>query len=408
VTETTDAGAIPPRKLIVCCDGTWNQRDSAKSPTNVAKMARAISPVDKDGVSQLIYYHPGVGTGNWLDQKLGGGFGMGLSANVRSAYAFLTDNFRVDDQIFLFGFSRGAFTARSLAGLVGMVGVLRKFDMEYFPQIYAIYTSHAYRNTVFRGTDLDKTMSAMRSLFPDGDDAKHERILQAIGEAQQPNFLFVGVWDTVGSLGMPWPFSWVAGSKFKFHDTDLNENITYAYHALAIDERRGPFKPTLWTRRPRRKGDRPQVLEQVWFSGAHSNVGGGYDDAGLSDIAFLWMVDKAATAAKVEGDRPLAFEDDYLKAKINRTMGKLIDSRTKAFKVMPQCIRGIGEPVKPGYESCEQIHHSVFARCDAQPGTFEPFPYAPDNLARFIKDRTLLPIAEPSELELKYRPGDAK
>jgi len=413
VTQTADTGVIPPRKLIVCCDGTWNQRDSAKAPTNVAKMARAISPVDAQGISQLIYYHPGVGTGNWLDKKLGGGLGMGLSGNVRSAYAFLTDNFRLDDEIFLFGFSRGAFTARSIAGLVGLVGVLRKIDMEYFPEIFDIYMSHEHRRTVFRGHDLDKSLAALRSLFPDGaTNGKNERILQAIAEAQQPNFLFVGVWDTVGSLGMPWPFSWIGGKKFKFHDTDLNENITYAYHALAIDERRGPFKPTLWTRPIRSAQDRPQVLEQVWFSGCHSNVGGGYNDAGLSDIAFLWMVAKAASAADEQSDRPLAFEEDYLREKINRAMGTLVNSRTRGFKFMPQAIRAVGQPAKQGYESCERIHRSVFDRCDCPPpGTFQPFPYRPDNIVRFIDNRDLLPIAELSEFEIAYRQsarGDLK
>jgi uncharacterized protein (DUF2235 family) len=413
VAEITDMEAIRkeptrPRKLIVCCDGTWNQRDSASAPTNVAKMARAISPVDQDGRSQLIYYHPGVGTGNWLDQKLGGWFGVGLSENVRSAYAFLADNFRIDDEIFLFGFSRGAFTARSLAGLIGLVGVLRKIDMEYFAQIYDIYTSRAHRSAVFRSNDEQTPLDALRNLLPDGDaNGRNERIMQAIGRARRTKFFFVGVWDTIGSLGVPWPFSWVTRSKFKFHDTDLNENITYAYHALAIEERRGPFKPTLWTKPIRPAQERPQVVEQVWFSGAHANVGGGYDDAGLSDIAFLWMVDKAASAAQEKGDRPLAFEEDYLQEKINRTMGTLINSTTKLYKWMPECVRSVGEPAKSGYETCEQIHHSVFVRCDSQPGKFEPFPYRPDNIARFIKDRTLLPTAEPSELELKYRPRDA-
>ena len=121
-----DAQTTQSRKLIVCCDGTWNRRDApGGAPTNVAKMARALRPSDGSGVSQLIYYHPGVGTGNRVDHFLGGAFGIGLSGNVQSEYAFLADNFQYRDQIFLFGFSRGAYTVRSLAGLIGLVAVER-------------------------------------------------------------------------------------------------------------------------------------------------------------------------------------------------------------------------------------------------------------------------------------------
>jgi uncharacterized protein (DUF2235 family) len=412
VAEAIDTDSIPPRKLIICCDGTWNQRDSAKSATNVAKMARAISPIDKQGISQLIYYHPGVGTGNWLDRMLGGGFGLGLSGNIRSAYAFLVDNYRPGDEIFLFGFSRGAFTARSLAGLVGLIGVLQKIDMENFGQIYEIYQSRTYRKKIF-STDFEQAQNEIRKMFPDGEaNGKNRKILEAIGAADRPNFLFVGVWDTVGALGMPWPFSWIGGSKIQFHDTDINENITYAYHALAIDERRGSFKPTLWTRPIRSGQARRQALEQVWFSGVHSNVGGGYDDPGLSDIAFLWMVAKAASAAEEKGDRPLAFEEGYLREKIDHGMGALIDSRKRLFKMLPQAIRQVAAPVKEGSETCERIHRSVFDRCDCPPpGKFKPFPYRPDNIARFLEPRDSSLIAELSEFELKYRQGatgDAK
>jgi hypothetical protein len=146
-----------PRKLIVCCDGTWNRRDApGGAPTNVAKMARALRPYDDSGTSQLIYYHPGVGTGNRVDHFLGGAFGIGLSGNVQSEYAFLADNFQC--QIFLFGFSRGAYTVRSLAGLIGLVGLMEKADMDYFPQVYKIYMSRKYRGALVRGQDPAATL----------------------------------------------------------------------------------------------------------------------------------------------------------------------------------------------------------------------------------------------------------
>ena len=127
------------RKLILCCDGTWNKPSRGRAPTNVLKLARAIRPLDAAGTSQILFYHPGVGTGNALDRLLGGALGVGLSENIRTAYGFLTDNYQDRDEIFLFGFSRGAFTVRSLGGLIGLVGLLRKAEMHLLPLAYALY-----------------------------------------------------------------------------------------------------------------------------------------------------------------------------------------------------------------------------------------------------------------------------
>ena len=122
------------RKLIVCCDGTWNEPYQIGAPTNVVKMARAIRPMDDDGVAQMVYYHPGVGTGNMVDRFMGGTMGLGLSQNVQACYDFLATNFVDGDKIYLFGFSRGAYTARSIAGLIGAVGgLLENRDMDLFP-----------------------------------------------------------------------------------------------------------------------------------------------------------------------------------------------------------------------------------------------------------------------------------
>jgi uncharacterized protein (DUF2235 family) len=309
-----DAQKPQPRKLIVCCDGTWNRRDApGGAPTNVAKMARALRPYHDSGTSQLIYYHPGVGTGNRVDHFLGGAFGIGLSGNVQSEYAFLADNFQYDDQIFLFGFSRGAYTVRSLAGLIGLVGLMEKADMDYFPQVYKIYMSRKYREALVRGQDLAAAKDALRALFPKGEaNGKNAELLKAVDNSRRTAIHFIGVWDTVGSLGVPYgPLSRIAASRYNFHDTDLSERVNFAYQALAIDERRGAFPATLWTRKAGRGADqqaRKQVLEQVWFAGCHSNIGGGYEDSRLSDISFLWMVAKATAAAREDDGRPLVFD----------------------------------------------------------------------------------------------------
>ncbi|HEX8167797.1 MAG TPA: DUF2235 domain-containing protein [Beijerinckiaceae bacterium] len=406
----------PPRKLIVCCDGTWNKRDSIDEVTNVAKMARVISPIDDSGISQLIYYHPGVGTGNWWDKIAGGGLGEGLSANVQGAYAFLVDNFQPGDFIYLFGFSRGAYTARSLAGLIGLVGLLSKADMDIFPQVYAIYRSIEHREKLVRGTEED-ARTAIRALFPDSDvDKLAKRLLKALDwNTRRTQIFFIGVWDTVGSLGVPdWPFKFGA-KEYAFHDTEISNRIVYAYHALAIDESRGPFRPTLWTRKKDRGPDpKPQVLEQVWFAGCHSNVGGGYPDCGLSDIAFLWMASKAASAARDANDRPLAFNEAYLREIVGRGKGALIESRTgPLWKLMPAYVRKVMEtPAKDqktgaDMETCERIHESVVLRFRGKEADgFVPFPYAPANAKSFLagSDRSI--IAELSEFEKSYRPKD--
>jgi len=375
-----------PRKLIICCDGTWNERDTPGAITNVAKMARAIRPIDDQGISQLVYYHPGVGTGNRLDRMLGGGLGVGLSANVQSAYSFLVDNFEYGDFLYFFGFSRGAFTARSLAGLVSLVGLLQKKDMEHFPNVYEIYRSRDHRKILLSGASDIEIMAAAAKLFPEGaGNGQNEKLLAAISNARPTAIFFVGVWDTVGSLGAPAPFNWIAGSRFNFHNTDLSENVIFAYHAVAIDEERASFRPTLWTRRVRTEKDRPRVLEQVWFAGCHSNVGGGYEDCGLSDITFLWMASKAAGAALDSGDRPLAFDADFLRAKVGKAKGALLNSRAGVWRLLPRHQRRMFGVPPAGKETCEKIHASVLDRYRAtKPDACAPFPYRPQNAEAYL------------------------
>jgi uncharacterized protein (DUF2235 family) len=413
--QLVDAQEPQPRKLIVCCDGTWNSRDApGAATTNVAKMARSLRAFDDIGVSQLIYYHPGVGTGNGVDQFFGGAFGVGLSGNVQSQYAFLADNFNYGDQIFLFGFSRGAYTVRSLAGLIGLVGLMQKADMDYFPQVYKIYMSREYREALVRGQDLAAAKDALRKLFPEGEaNGQNAELLQAVDNSRRTALHFIGVWDTVGSLGVPYgPLSRIAASRYNFHDTDLSEAVNYAYQALAIDERRGAFPPTLWTRKAGR-GALPedqahkQVLEQVWFAGSHSDIGGGYEDRSLSDISFLWMVSKAAAAATDDGGRPLAFDEDYLRKKVNRSMGALADSAGGMWRYLPKYVRALMAKPPEGKETCEFVHSSVVRRYKwPKAGSFEPFPYRPKNASALLDNPQPTIIAELSAFEKTYLPQD--
>lgn len=268
-----------PRRLVVCCDGTWNVPDEERrgitAPTNVTKLALAV--VCGEGTDQLLFYEPGVGTSP-DERVMGGAFGYGLSRNIRSAYSFLAQSYRDGDELFLFGFSRGAYTARSLAGLIRNCGILRAEHADKVDVAYGFYRDSSSR------THPDGLASALfREMYAHGDQEIH----------------FIGVWDTVGALGIPTALpgaDWLTNhvkefqEAWGFHNTQLSRSVRHAYHALAIDETREPFRPTLWSQAPD-PGD--QTLEQVWFAGVHTEVGGGSDDTSLSDIALLWMVEKA-------------------------------------------------------------------------------------------------------------------
>ncbi len=274
------------KHLIVCCDGTWNRPDhidqGVAAPTNVAKISLALADEDSAGNQQLLYYQAGVGTRR-SERLLGGAFGVGLSRNVQECYRFLVDNYEPGDKLYFFGFSRGAFTARSTVGLVRNSGILRPGNRDRIKEAYALY----------RAPDKDSE--------PSGIAAELFRHTYSHSEIYVD---FVGVWDTVGALGIP-----IDGFRppllsrlWTFHDTTLSRYVLNAYHAIAVDERRKPFRPTIWKKQDDAQG---QTLEQVWFAGVHCDIGGGYRDPGLSEIPLLWMAEKARGCG-------LAFKPDHL------------------------------------------------------------------------------------------------
>ncbi|HTA06067.1 MAG TPA: DUF2235 domain-containing protein [Solirubrobacteraceae bacterium] len=277
------------KNLVVCCDGTWNdpdeQRHHEAKPTNVAKLALTLaSDFEGDGAvqpRQLVHYEKGVGT-SARERLIGGGFGYGLSRNIRNGYRFLAEHYDPGDRVYLFGFSRGAYTARSLAGLIHNCGILRRECVGQVDAAFAFYRDRTNRTR-------PKTIAAQ--LF-------RERYSHADSEVY-----FTGVWDTVGALGIPAQVpGWKGLSKvftgwkqmWGFHDTRLGPRVSFAYQALAIDEQRPPYEPTLWLKD--KDADETQKLEQVWFAGVHSEIGGGTIDSSLSDIPFLWMLEKACAA----------------------------------------------------------------------------------------------------------------
>ena len=271
------------KRLVVCCDGTWNTPDQEQNglpaPTNVLKLYNAVAP-RSDGVEQKTYYHPGVGTeGSFFERKAGGMYGAGLSMNIMSAYVWLAENYEHGDQIFLFGFSRGAFTVRSLSGFLARCGLLDLDGLE---------PAEAY----------DRVEKAYEDGFRD-DKKNWRRVEWALCEPAPTPVHFIGAWDTVGALGIPDEMGFLnlldKPEKWRFHTDYLEPNVKYARHALAIDEQRSSFTPTLWTdpatKTPCENSDR---VKQLWFPGVHGDVGGGYFECGLSDIALGWMIEEAA------------------------------------------------------------------------------------------------------------------
>jgi uncharacterized protein (DUF2235 family) len=387
------------RKLVVCCDGTWNRPYQVGGPTNVVKMVRAILPIDPDGASQLVYYHAGVGTGNLVDVITGGVVGIGLGQNVQDAYEFLVNNFVDGDRIYLFGFSRGAYTARSLAGLIASVrGLLEKRDMDLFPFVWRIYRSKRHRATL-GSRSRARVQETLADLFSGRElGMRRARLTEALLHNRPTLIFFIGVWDTVGALGAPFgALRWVGRSRYDFHDTELSSRIEFAYQALAIDETRRRFVPCLWAR-PVGRDTEIQTLEQVWFAGSHSNVGGGYKDAGLSDIALLWMVDRACSAQPADEGKPLAVDIKYLKESVAPKIGDLVDARRWFWKVWREYRRPIMKTPAAGWETCEAIHWSARVRYECtEPYLFVPAPYRPRNLAGLPS--TGGRVAAPSSLE---------
>lgn len=272
------------KRLVVCCDGTWNKPDN-QAITNVEKIARTVQsdPTATGGVYQLVYYVSGVGAGSYAaDRLLGGAFGFGLFHNVIACYRFLAQNYEPGDEIFIIGFSRGAYTARSVAGMVGRVGLLTKVSLveERLPGAVHMYQRTAMPQGAF-GASVD--------------EFKHDHCHRAKVD-------FLGVFDTVGALGVPGFLRHAP----RFHDVQLSAQVLRARHAMAVDETRLKFAPTFWEapEEPPGTPTEDKRVKQVWFEGAHSDVGGGYLETGLSDTSLLWMA-REAHAAGLVFDVPL-------------------------------------------------------------------------------------------------------
>ena len=288
-----------PKRLVVCCDGTWNTPEM-ESPTNVVRLAGNVQRQGEDGLPQLLYYDEGVGTGGWMDRLVGGAFGEGLDTNVREAYRFIANNHAEGDEIYLFGFSRGAYTVRSLAGMIGYAGLLGRDQMHLVAEAYELYRKEKSAN---------------------GDEALAFRSRH---DTSVPEITLMGCWDTVGALGIPnklprIPLDKAFTDRYRWLDFKLGEHVRAALHAVSIDERRKEFEHT-----PMYKGSPDQVLHEVWFAGDHGCVGGGTKHKEpLSRIALEWMVEQLGELGldlAVDGDfRGLSDPDHNIYFDVNRS-----------------------------------------------------------------------------------------
>ncbi|MGE0234688.1 phospholipase effector Tle1 domain-containing protein [Methylocystis sp.] len=274
---------------IVLLDGTWN---TPRDFTNICKESweervaeRLIPPCGADGVQQNVRYFSGVGAQGF--KIVGGTVGFGLRTIVQNAYDWVVDNYRDDQELYIYGFSRGAYAARALAGLIGDCGIRKTKDRSIFKIARA---NRRAREASRRGGP------------PSGPDIQANN-----------RIALLGVFDTVGSYGVPAGFSGLAplGRYLTllffggFEDTQLGAHVDHALHAIGVDERRRPFIPTFWTVK---KGEaHPRNIEQNWFPGVHSNVGGGYPESGLSDIALIWMI------ARTQALTGLSFDNDAIR-----------------------------------------------------------------------------------------------
>lgn len=351
------------KRLVLCCDGTWStpdqERDGKACPTNVTKVAMAVAP-EGDGTAQLMFYQPGVGTA--VGERLrGGAFGWGLSKGVKDVYRFVVDNYEPGDELFFFGFSRGAYMARSTVGLIRNAGILRRENAGRIKQAYALYRS--------------------RTAKPRATESELFRRSFSHGEA---SIRFLGVWDTVGALGIPLsrnPLTALFNRRWQFHDVELSRSVQAAYQALAIDETRRPFQAAVWDQDP---DAHDQILEQVWFAGCHSDVGGGFADTALSDVALGWMVDRARASGLVFRDgafvwphagRRVPDADDGF---VPDPRGHLHDSSRGAARLLGRVVRPVGS--RPAGREAVAFTTVVRRRHDAtyRPSNLEVYLNAPN------------------------------
>jgi uncharacterized protein (DUF2235 family) len=365
------------KRIAVFLDGTWN---TVNDNTNVWRLKSLLAPEGREGVEQLSYYH--VGVGNAFGERFRGGtLGYGLNDEIIRAYEWLIDHYNPGDELFIFGFSRGAYTARSLSGLISKCGLLAPGAPLSVNQLYARYRRASVPNTIRE--QLQHSNVAALSL--------EERWMLKYSQAIDIDFL--GVWDTVGALGLPFGNLPILGKgDMQFLHTGLRISNKVAFHALAIDEHRKAFAPTLWTvdfpkwsPAPHHHRTLSQV-EQRWFVGAHANVGGGCQSDPLAQVPLKWMTDKAQSHG-LGFRRDVELDTPESPPSISDSYSEFMRGAYKALTWGHRYYREIGQDPVPSSNTelresiNETIDGSVFERWRSDQA------YRPPNLVNWARRR---------------------
>jgi len=358
------------RNIVVLSDGTGNS--AAKIwKTNVWRLYEAL---DLSDGSQIARYDDGVGTSSFKPIAiLGGALGYGLKRNVIALYCFLCRHYKAGDQIYAFGFSRGAFTIRVLAAMVVSQGLVpwNQSESELRRNAKAAYRNYRYSYgygfnliVVWPLRKLRDGIVALKNLI-----RGHESYRQVSEENAHPKIHFLGLWDTVDAYGLPiyemiravHLFFWPLG----FPNRDLSDRVERACHALALDDERTTFHPLLWN-----EENEPQVstiqkerLSQVWFAGMHCNVGGGYPDDGMANVPLKWIMDEAENwdlKFKPKPSAPDEVESD------ENLRGRIYDSRHGVagyFRYGPRKVEYLcDDKIESVFVKRPKVHESVFER----------------------------------------------
>lgn len=384
------------KRIVFCFDGTWNALN-ANTPTNVVLTAASIVRHTQDGITQIIHYDEGVGTGR-LEKITGGMFGAGLVSNVREAYRFLIFNYDPGDQIFVFGFSRGAFSARTFVGFIRHVGTLRRLHASRIDQALDLYRKrldgHDGSAEAMRRFRADFANNTCISADEDAWRCAHVPDYQA-GSAPRLTVRYLGIWDTVSALGVPTitPFSGYFNRKHSFHDSEVTDFVEAMRHAVALDERRALFPPVLTGDLSALNAAKGFAVEQhdapyqeKWFPGTHGSVGGGGDIRGLSDGALAWVLKGAKDAGlrldTEAGSRIHGFAPNPLVSLVNVR---------KPEKSITQVLKSD----RSGPDHLCQVSASALRRWHAAPADLAPkAAYRPKTLEKVAGAMDRLPVAQ--------------
>ncbi|KAH8742439.1 hypothetical protein F5883DRAFT_71696 [Diaporthe sp. PMI_573] len=292
--EAIQKARTTPRRIFIFCDGTWQDGvNSGHAPTNIATLARCIEPIANDGYIQMSYYDSGVGNVTSKPaQYIDGATGRGISDKIRNAYSFLSHNYNFtgsdsDTEIYLFGFSRGAFAVQCLASLISKTGLLRSKQLYYLRGLFVLWSNQEFKPWLrggstesFVAAELDRAVADLKPVL------RRVKIKALV------------VYDTVSSLGLPNPFT---ARPLSFVGKQVPKMVQFAFQALALDERRAAFQPVLWESAEEDSGNVAPVVKQCWFLGGHGDIGGN-GDAALGAVTLLWVIGLLRHHTKVTFD----------------------------------------------------------------------------------------------------------